>query len=232
MLADVLKRWRPAAGDGRRRHRPVGQRDRRPWIWRSEQVSKTIGDAKDFGRVAVLMGGTSSEREVSLNSGTNVLDALRARGVDAHAVDGIPRCCIELVGSGGTRFDRVFNILHGNKGGGEDGVLQGLLEALGVPCTGSGVLGTALAMDKIRSKQVWLSPRACRRRAISASRRATTCTRPRTARPAGDRQAVLRRFQRRRQPRVQRRRPRRCRGAGRALPRRDADGAADRRRRS
>jgi D-alanine-D-alanine ligase len=69
-------------------------------------------------------------------------------------VDGIP-ALIEALGAG--RFDRVFNILHGNKGGGEDGVLQGLLEALGVPCTGSGVLGTALAMDKIRSKQVWLS---------------------------------------------------------------------------
>ncbi|CAN5325288.1 D-alanine--D-alanine ligase [soil metagenome] len=114
-----------------------------------------ITDARAFGRVAVLMGGTSSEREVSLNSGSNVLDALRARGVDAHAVDGIPALVEALVKGQG--FDRVFNILHGNKGGGEDGVLQGLLEALGVPCTGSGVLGTALAMDKIRSKQVWLS---------------------------------------------------------------------------
>jgi D-alanine-D-alanine ligase len=114
-----------------------------------------IADPRSFGRVAVLMGGTSSEREVSLNSGSNVLAALRARGVDAHAVDGIPALVDALVKGQG--FDRVFNILHGNKGGGEDGVLQGLLEALGVPCTGSGVLGTALAMDKIRSKQVWLS---------------------------------------------------------------------------
>lgn len=113
-------------------------------------------DPKAFGRVAVLMGGTSSEREVSLNSGSNVLAALQARGVDAHAVDGIPALVRALTGNG-PRFDRVFNILHGNKGGGEDGVLQGLCEALGVPCTGSGVLGTALAMDKIRSKQVWLS---------------------------------------------------------------------------
>lgn len=113
-----------------------------------------ISDPREFGRVAVLMGGTSSEREVSLNSGANVLEALRARGIDAHAVDGIPALIEALAAK---KFDRVFNILHGNKGGGEDGVLQGLLEALGVPCTGSGVLGTALAMDKIRSKQVWLS---------------------------------------------------------------------------
>lgn len=113
-----------------------------------------IIDAADFGRVAVLLGGTSSEREVSLNSGGNVVDALRARGVDAFPVDGIP-ALVEAIRNG--LVDRVFNILHGNKGGGEDGVLQGLLEALGVPCTGSGVLGTALAMDKIRSKQVWLA---------------------------------------------------------------------------
>ena len=113
---------------------------------------RRITDPKDFGRVAVLMGGASAEREVSLNSGGNVLAALQARGVDAHAVDGIPALIASL-----SAFDRVFNILHGNKGGGEDGVLQGLLEAHGVPCTGSGVLGTALAMDKIRSKQVWLA---------------------------------------------------------------------------
>ena len=108
-------------------------------------------DPRAFGRVAVLMGGSSSEREVSLNSGANVLAALQARGVD-----GVPELVKALTGAG-PRYDRVFNILHGNKGGGEDGVLQGLCEALGVPCTGSGVLGTALAMDKIRSKQVWLS---------------------------------------------------------------------------
>jgi D-alanine-D-alanine ligase len=111
----------------------------------------------DFGRVAVLLGGTSSEREVSLDSGRNVLEALQGRGVDAHAVDGIPALVQALTAPGGRRFDRVFNILHGNRGGGEDGVLQGLLEALGVPYTGSGVLGSALSMDKIRTKQVWLS---------------------------------------------------------------------------
>ena len=113
-----------------------------------------IIDPGEFGRVAVLMGGTSSEREVSLDSGRNVLEALRARGVDAHAVDGIPALAAALMDK---QFDRVFNILHGNNGGGEDGVLQGLLEALGVPYTGSGVLGSALSMDKIRTKQVWLS---------------------------------------------------------------------------
>ncbi len=113
-----------------------------------------ITDPAAFGRVAVLMGGTSSEREVSLDSGRNVLEALRARGVDAHAIDGIPALVEALVAK---RFDRVFNILHGNQGGGEDGVLQGLLEAFGVPYTGSDVLGSALSMDKIRTKQVWLS---------------------------------------------------------------------------
>ncbi|MFD0739127.1 D-alanine--D-alanine ligase [Lysobacter koreensis] len=111
-------------------------------------------DPAVFGRVAVLMGGTSAEREVSLDSGSAVLEALRARGVDAFAVDGIP-ALIEQIRAGGV--DRVFNILHGNKGGGEDGVLQGLLEALGVPYTGSDVLGSALSMDKIRTKQVWLA---------------------------------------------------------------------------
>ena len=111
-------------------------------------------DLNAFGRVAVLMGGTSAEREVSLDSGRNVLEALQSRGVDAHAVDGIPALVDALVHG---KFDRVFNILHGGRGGGEDGVLQGLLEALEVPYTGTGVLGSALAMDKIRTKQVWMS---------------------------------------------------------------------------
>jgi D-alanine-D-alanine ligase len=94
---------------------------------------------------------------VSLDSGRNVLEALRRRGVDATAVDGIPELARQLTAAGGPRFDRVFNILHGHRGGGEDGILQGLLEALGVPYTGSGVLGSALSMDKVRTKQVWLS---------------------------------------------------------------------------
>ena len=111
-------------------------------------------DPAVFGRVAVLMGGTSSERAVSLDSGRGVLEALRARGVDAQAVDGIP-ALVDAIRDG--KVDRVFNILHGNQGGGEDGVVQGLLDALGVPYTGPGVLGCALTMDKIRSKQVWMA---------------------------------------------------------------------------
>ena len=117
-------------------------------------ASPRVTDPAAFGRVAVLMGGTSSEREVSLDSGRNVLEALQSRGVDAFAVDGIP-ALVDNVRHG--NVDRVFNILHGNKGGGEDGTLQGLLEALGVPYTGPGVLGSALTMDKIRTKQVWIA---------------------------------------------------------------------------
>jgi D-alanine-D-alanine ligase len=113
-----------------------------------------ITDPRQFGRVAVLMGGSSSERDVSLDSGRNVLEALRRRGVAAEPVDGIPALRQALIEQ---RFDRVFNILHGQRGGGEDGVVQGLLEAFGVPYTGSNVLGSALTMDKIRTKQVWLS---------------------------------------------------------------------------
>lgn len=113
-----------------------------------------ITDPAHFGHVAVLMGGSSSEREVSLDSGRNVLEALHRRGVQADPVDGIPALLAVLVER---RFDRVFNILHGQRGGGEDGVVQGLLEAFGVPYTGSDVLGSALSMDKIRTKQVWLA---------------------------------------------------------------------------
>jgi len=111
-----------------------------------------ITDAKQFGRVAVVMGGSSAEREVSLDSGRNVLDALRSRGIDAHGIDGIP-ALLDALRAG--HFARVFNILHGQRGGGEDGVLQGALRSLGVPCTGSGVLGSALSMDKVRAKWVW-----------------------------------------------------------------------------
>jgi D-alanine-D-alanine ligase len=115
-------------------------------------MSRHVVDPHDFGAVAVVMGGNSAEREVSLNSGANVLEALRARGVDAHGVDGVPAL---LEGLRAGRYARVFNILHGR--GGEDGTLQGALESLGVPYTGSGVLGSALSMDKVRTKQVWLA---------------------------------------------------------------------------
>lgn len=106
--------------------------------------------AKDFGKVAVLMGGWSAEREVSLVSGAAVLEGLCARGVDAHGID-MGRDVLEVLRAGG--FDRVFNIVHGR--GGEDGEIQGLLEIAGIPCTGTGVLGSALAMDKYRTKLVW-----------------------------------------------------------------------------
>jgi D-alanine-D-alanine ligase len=117
-------------------------------------MSTRITNPKDFGRVAVLLGGTSSEREVSLDSGRNVLEALLRKGVDAYPIDGIPALAQDVIAK---RVTRVFNILHGHHGGGEDGVLQGLLETFGVPYTGSDVLGSALSMDKIRTKQVWLS---------------------------------------------------------------------------
>lgn len=109
-----------------------------------------ITDPAAFGRVAVLMGGDSAEREISLLSGEAVLAALLRRGVDAHGVD--PRAGVSpLLAAAG--FARAWLALHGR--GGEDGVMQGALETLGVPYTGSGVLGSALAMDKLRSKQLF-----------------------------------------------------------------------------
>ncbi len=105
-----------------------------------------------FGKVAVLMGGSSAEREISLMSGTGVLKALKSKGVDAHAFDPAGRDLFELKREG---YARCFIALHGR--GGEDGTVQGALEVLGVPYTGSGVLGSALAMDKVRAKQVWLA---------------------------------------------------------------------------
>ena len=104
----------------------------------------------EFGRVAVVMGGTSRERQVSLWSGAAVLEALQSLEINAFAVDGIP-ALLSTVQAG--LLDRVFIILHGP--GGEDGTLQGALEAMHVPYTGSGVLASALGMDKIRSKQIW-----------------------------------------------------------------------------
>jgi D-alanine-D-alanine ligase len=105
----------------------------------------------DFGKVAVLMGGHSAEREISLQSGTAVLLALQAAGVDAHGLDAADPGLVDALASGG--YARVFIALHGR--GGEDGVVQGLLDVLELPYTGSGVLGSALAMDKLRTKQVW-----------------------------------------------------------------------------
>ncbi len=110
-------------------------------------------DPRVYGKVAVLLGGDSAEREVSLKSGAAVVAALRAAGVDAHAVDTAQGSLHERLAAGG--FARVFIALHGR--GGEDGVVQGMLEMLGMPYTGSGVLGSALGMDKLRTKQIWQS---------------------------------------------------------------------------
>ena len=109
-------------------------------------------DVKSFGRVGVLLGGKSGEREISLMSGNGVLEALRSKGVDAHAFDTGLRCPTELAKE---KFDRIFISLHGRFG--EDGTIQGLLDLLGLPYTGSGVLASALAIDKIVTKQVWIS---------------------------------------------------------------------------
>jgi D-alanine-D-alanine ligase len=104
----------------------------------------------DFGKVAVMMGGKSAEREVSLKSGAAVLAALRSSGVDAHSFDPRDKALEALHGEG---FKRVFIALHGR--GGEDGTLQGALDLLAIPYTGSGVLASALAMDKWRTKLIW-----------------------------------------------------------------------------
>ena len=106
----------------------------------------------DFGKVAVMFGGNSAEREISLLSGNAVLGALKEQGVDAHGFDPKEKALTELLTE---NFDRVMIMLHGR--GGEDGSLQGALQQLGIPYTGSGVLGSALSMDKIRTKQVWQS---------------------------------------------------------------------------
>nr|MBF0682857.1 D-alanine--D-alanine ligase [Pseudomonas sp.] len=109
-------------------------------------------DPRDFGRVAVLFGGKSAEREVSLKSGEAVLRALQAAGVDAFGID-VGDDFLQRLGA--ERIDRAFIVLHGR--GGEDGSMQGLLECAGIPYTGSGILASALAMDKLRTKQVWHS---------------------------------------------------------------------------
>lgn len=113
-------------------------------------TAHTVIDPARFGRVAVLLGGSSAEREVSLMSGRQVLAGLHEAGVDAHALDpredGLAALCER-------RFDRCFNVLHGR--GGEDGTMRGFLDTLGIPCTGSGVLGSAIAMDKCATKSLW-----------------------------------------------------------------------------
>lgn len=109
-----------------------------------------FNNPQQFGRVAVMMGGSAAEREVSLRSGAAVHEALKNKGVDAIAID-VSGSPIDALA--GLKIDRVFNIIHGR--GGEDGVLQGVLEVLGIPYTGSGVMASALTMDKLRTKLCW-----------------------------------------------------------------------------
>lgn len=109
-----------------------------------------VNKPEQFGRVAVMMGGSAAEREVSLRSGAAVYEALKRKGVDAIAIDVTGSPIDSLAGQ---QIDRVFNIIHGR--GGEDGVLQGVLEVLGIPYTGSRVMASALTMDKLRTKLCW-----------------------------------------------------------------------------
>jgi len=114
-------------------------------------MSKTSRAAL-LGKVGVLFGGRSAERDISLRSGNGVLRALQSRGVDVHAFDPAERTLADLAAE---RFDRVFIALHGRFG--EDGTMQGMLEQLGIPYTGSGVMASALAMDKVMTKRIWIS---------------------------------------------------------------------------
>ncbi len=109
-----------------------------------------INNPAEFGKVAVLMGGRSAEREISLNSGTAVYEALKRKSIEVMPIDVTDSPINALAGK---NIDRVFNIIHGR--GGEDGVLQGVLEVLNIPYTGSGVMASALTMDKLRTKLCW-----------------------------------------------------------------------------
>ena len=115
-------------------------------------MSISESEIKALGKVGVLFGGRSAEREISLISGSGVLQALQSKGVDAHAFDPAERSLAELAAE---KFDRVFIALHGRYG--EDGTLQGALELLGIPYTGSGVMASSVGMDKVTTKIVWLA---------------------------------------------------------------------------
>ena len=134
-------------------------------------------DVKALGKVAVLMGGSSAEREISLLSGNGVLAALQSQGVDAHAFDPAERDLAELKREG---FARCFIALHGRHG--EDGTVQGALELLGIPYTGSGVMASAIAMDKVMTKRVWIAGGLPTPRYVSLARdeqvRESVCTVP------------------------------------------------------
>jgi D-alanine-D-alanine ligase len=131
-------------------HLPVDRRVSVLYGWQAAGIGSM--NAQSFGKVAVLFGGRSAEREISLMSGAAVLEALRRMGVDAHAFDPAQREMSELKRAG---FARVFIALHGRYG--EDGTVQGALELLGIPYTGSGVMASALCMDKLRTKMVWVA---------------------------------------------------------------------------
>ncbi len=109
-------------------------------------------ESTQFGKVAVLMGGLSAEREISLDSGNAVLTALKTKGVNAHGIDVNENIVSDLING---NYQRVFIVLHGR--GGEDGTMQGLLEVMNLPYTGSGVMASSLAMDKLKTKQIWLA---------------------------------------------------------------------------
>lgn len=136
------RRRGPARGDATVKSRRAGTVTK---SIRSKTVSK-------FGKVAVMMGGRSAEREISLMSGKNVLEALVRQGIDAHAFDPAKRDLAKMKTDG---YDRAFLILHGRYG--EDGTVQGALETMGIPYTGSGVMASALCMDKLRTKLVWMA---------------------------------------------------------------------------
>ena len=118
----------------------------------SREQRRVVSDPAEFGHVAVMLGGESAEREVSLDTGNAVLDALRQAGVSAQAWDLHEKGIVDFATAG---FDRVWIALHGS--GGEDGALQGCLEWLGMPYTGSGVKSSAIAMDKVRSKKLFMA---------------------------------------------------------------------------
>src|SRR5690606_22864889 len=155
--APAAPRRHPALPGGRRYRRPGAAAAPASAVRRGRggcamNALMSTHDPKAFGRVAVLFGGRSAEREISLKSGAAVLQALLDAGVDAFGIDVGDDLLDRLRGE---TIDRAFIVLHGR--GGEDGSMQGLLECAGIPYTGSGILASALAMDKLRTKRVWLS---------------------------------------------------------------------------
>ncbi|KAI1692377.1 D-alanine--D-alanine ligase [Ditylenchus destructor] len=160
MTADLNQSSVPSSGAFFRALRATGHRRHRPEV---------------DGKVAVLFGGESAEREVSLMSGAGVLAALQAEGVDAHPFDPGQRDLLELKREG---FQRAFIALHGRHG--EDGTVQGALELMGIPYTGSGVMASAIAMDKITTKRVWLADKLSTPRWVALKRDEQTRERIRT----------------------------------------------------